>query len=115
MKRRIVTALALAGSGLLSSQALATDVLISGEYATLGRNVEGEIYKGIANIVQRGSHIDVVWMIAGHTYHGSGAIEGKLVTVDWGEEHPVVYLVKSDGELHGTWADGLAFDKMTPK
>ncbi|WP_299985991.1 hypothetical protein [uncultured Ruegeria sp.] len=115
MNRRIGTAMALAGSVLLSSQAFAADVMISGEYSTQGRNVEGEIYKGIASVVQTGSHVDIVWVIGGHTYQGTGDIDGNTVTVDWGEHYPVVYLVKSDGELHGTWADGLAFDKMTPK
>lgn len=114
-RRSFVTALALAGTVYCVSPVLAADVSIAGTFSTQGRNVEGQAYEGIATVVQDGSTVSFEWEIGSQLIKGSGAIDGKIVTVDWGSEYPVVYLVMPDGELHGTWADGLAFDKLTPQ
>ncbi|SLN34441.1 hypothetical protein ROA7450_01549 [Roseovarius albus] len=116
MKRRhFVSALLCAGTILFVPQAFAGDISISGTYLTSGRNVEGQSYEGTAHIVQDESFVSIEWQIGSQHIKGAGAIDGKIVTVDWGSEYPVVYLVMPDGELHGTWADGLAFDKLTPQ
>lgn len=92
----------------------APDVLpISGSYDAYGRNPDGSEYNGTAQIVQQGEFVDVTWSISGDTNGGDGRIEGRIVTVDWGDDTPVVYVVMPDGSLHGTWADGTAFEKLT--
>ncbi len=120
MRRRnfmaVLALMALAGGAYTVPQALAADDgSISGTYSTHGRNLEGDVYEGVAEVEQTGSAVDIHWTINNHSYSGSGEIDGRVVTVFWGEEFPVVYVVMDDGELHGTWGDGLAFDKMTPE
>ena len=41
--------------------------------------------------------------------------DGHLLIVDWGDETPIIYVVMADGELHGTWADGRALEKLVPR
>ena len=50
-----------------------------------------------------------------HEHRGVGVLDGRVVTVDWGDATPVIYVVMEDGELHGTWADGTALEKLTPR
>ncbi len=38
--------------------------------------------------------------------------EGRVVTVDWGAETPVVYVVMPGGALHGTWDGGMALERL---
>ena len=54
------------------------------------------------------------WQIGSQSYRGTASKSGDVVTVDWGDTHPVFYLVIPDCELHGTWADGRALEKLTP-
>ena len=54
------------------------------------------------------------WRVGRETYTGEGRIDGRVLTVDWGAEDPIVYVLMPDGELHGTWADGRALEKLSP-
>ncbi|MEX0348942.1 MAG: hypothetical protein AB3N15_05905 [Paracoccaceae bacterium] len=110
-----MSALMVAGTVLLVPLAVAAEGSIAGTYSVQGRNPDGQAYGGLAHIAQDGSFVNIEWRIADESFKGAGAIDGKVLTVDWGAEFPVVYVVMNDGELHGTWADGLAFDKLTPQ
>ena len=36
-------------------------------------------------------------------------------TVEWGSDYPVYYLILPSGELHGTWANGTALERLIPR
>ena len=88
---------------------------IAGSYSADGMNADGSRYAGAVEITQTGKTIQVAWSIAGDTYAGTGTLEGRVLTVDWGSATPVIYVVMDDGELHGTWGDGSALEKLTPR
>lgn len=98
------------GSGSASSSTNS----IAGSYTALGGNPDGTAYEGRCEITQQGHAVEFTWHIGDGTNSGSGIVEGRIVTVDWGDAHPVIYVIMPDGELHGTWADGAAFEKLTP-
>ncbi|MCL6286168.1 hypothetical protein M3P21_21990 [Ruegeria sp. 2012CJ41-6] len=110
-----MSAFVIAGAALMVPQPIAAERSISGTYSIQGRNVEGQIYQGVANIAQEGSFVNFEWRIGTQVINGAGSVDGRVVTVDWGSDSPVMYVLMSDGELHGTWADGLALDKLTPQ
>jgi hypothetical protein len=88
---------------------------IDGRYKSEGLNADGSSYTGTADIVQQGDAIEITWNVQGQTFRGAGLIEGRVVTIDWGEATPVVYVVMDDGELHGTWDDGKALERLLPR
>ncbi len=88
---------------------------IDGTYSANGMNADGTRYEGRVDIVQQGEAVEFTWKIGDDTFRGAGQISGDVVTVDWGDAHPVAYIVMQDGELHGTWADGTALEKLTPR
>ena len=87
---------------------------IAGAYDARGMNADGSTYTGQVQIVQTGSAVDFYWSVAGQSYSGRGVIDGRIVTVDWGSSSPVVYVLMGR-ELHGTWNNGLAVEKLTPR
>ena len=48
------------------------------------------------------------------TESGNLKISGQDVLVAWKAEFPVFYVIMTDGELHGTWNDGTAVEKLSP-
>lgn len=88
---------------------------VSGSYSAEGRNPDGSAYSGRADLVEADGVVSVRWQVGSQSYSGQGPINGDVITVDWGQNSPVVYVVMPDGELHGTWADGLALEKLTPR
>lgn len=88
---------------------------VTGSYSAQGRNPDGSAYSGSAELVQEDGYVSIRWTIGGQTYTGRGPLNGDVVTIDWGDTAPLVYVIMPDGELHGTWADGAALDKLTPR
>ena len=88
---------------------------VDGQYRARGINADGTIYEGDVWITQQSDVIEMTWEVQGDTFRGQGVIEGRVVTVDWGSDTPVIYVVMADGELHGTWDDGRALEKLTPR
>ena len=88
---------------------------LAGRYRAEGRNPDGSDYSGRVDIVQQGQAVDFTWVIGNDTYRGTGVIEERVVTVDWGEATPVVYVIMPNGALHGTWADGTALERLSPQ
>ena len=88
---------------------------IAGSYAVSGRNPDGSAYAGTVVLRQQGAEYNIAWTIAGQDYQGTGRLEGRVLTVNWqGDANPVVYVLMPDGELHGTWSDGHALDRLEP-
>ena len=99
----------------LLGPAIANDVYISGIYKSYGLNPNGTDYSGEVCIEQSVSDIFMTWSFNGVTsYSGNGQILGQVVSVDWKAEFPVFYVIMADGELHGTWNDGTAVEKLSP-
>lgn len=87
---------------------------LGGQYAVAGRNPDGTPYKGKALVAVRGDgRYDFLWHIGG-LQRGIGTLAGTTLTVDFGDAFPVVYELRTDGSLLGTWADGRASEELTP-
>ncbi|MCG6903328.1 MAG: hypothetical protein LJE68_11680 [Rhodobacter sp.] len=106
-------ALAQGKKGAGGGESMSRLIGIDGSYTAYGRNPDGSEYNGRCEITQQGDAVEFTWHVAAQPNRGQGVIEGRVVTVDWGDTTPVVYVVMPDGELHGTWADGRAFEKLT--
>ncbi|WP_305971132.1 MULTISPECIES: hypothetical protein [unclassified Mameliella] len=88
---------------------------IAGAYRVAGRNPDGSAYSGTLQLTGNSARYQLTWTIAGQIFRGTGRLEGRVLTVDWqGDSNPVVYVLMPDGSLHGTWADGLALDRLEP-
>ena len=87
---------------------------LTGAYVAEGRNPDGSAYRGDVVIVDADGQIGVSWRVGSQAYRGQGALDGRVLTVDWGSATPVIYVVMPDGSLHGTWDDGRALEKLTP-
>jgi hypothetical protein len=88
---------------------------ISGTYAARGTNPNGTSYRGSVTVRRDGDHYRFVWLIAGgDTYQGTGVLNGRTITVDWGQKYPVIYNVGPNGVLTGTWNNGTATESLVP-
>ncbi|NKB26395.1 MAG: hypothetical protein GKR99_02065 [Rhodobacteraceae bacterium] len=111
MTRRIAFTLL---SATLALPALAQDKVrsLTGNYIAEGRNPDGSAYSGTVRIEETDGAVAFAWNVGGQTYAGTGVREGRVVTVDWGAETPVVYVVMPGRELHGTWGGGTALERL---
>ncbi|MDU8927312.1 hypothetical protein RXV86_07940 [Alisedimentitalea sp. MJ-SS2] len=110
----IARRLFLAVPFLLAAPVLAQDIPadISGTYKVEGRNPDGSAYNGQLTVQEStGGAVAFAWIVAKQSYAGVGVRDGRVVTVDWGADTPVVYVVMPGGELHGTWAGGTALER----
>lgn len=118
--RRLIVTGALAAMATLAVPAAmpvaqeAPAYFIAGGYDARGMNPDGSVYRGEVRISQQDSAVEVHWNVAGQLYSGRGQIEGRVVTVDWGSSSPVVYVLMGR-ELHGTWENGTALERLTPR
>lgn len=109
-------ALALAMAPVAGQPVLAqSETSISGTYRAAGMNPDGTKYSGRVQIAEQGSIVAINWQIASQSYSGRGIRDGRVVTVDWGADTPVVYVVMANGELHGTWDNGAALERLIPQ
>lgn len=88
---------------------------IAGRYTSLGINADGSKYEGVALITQNDNDMTITWVVNGQESSGNGTIDGRVVTVIWGDTFPAFYIIMDDGSLHGTYSDGLALEKLTPR
>ena len=108
--RRLFLALPLVFAAPVLAQGIPSD--ISGTYRVEGRNPDGSAYKGKLTVVEStGGAVAFAWIVANQSYAGVGMRDGRVVSVDWGADSPVVYVIMPDGELHGTWGDGTALER----
>ena len=87
---------------------------IAGSYTAQGRNPNGSAYSGTVKIVEDAELVYFYWSV-GNSYEGTGRRNGDVVTVDWGSDDPVYYVIVPSGELHGTWANGRALERLIPR
>ena len=109
MTRLLLTLTLLLAPSFVFAQSLA------GSYDVWGRNLDGAVYTGTAQVRDDGETVSFFWQTTVGTYSGTGARDGNTILVDWGSDYLIVYTVMSDGELHGTWADGYALDRLSPR
>ena len=88
---------------------------LAGQYDVWGRNLDGAAYEGTAEVRDDGEAVTIFWNTTVGVYSGTGARDGNVVLIDWGSDYLIVYTVMDDGELHGTWADGYALDRLSPR
>ena len=112
LPRRLFIAALAALSLTASAQAQSGN--ISGVYQAQGRNPDGSRYSGSVTVRETAQGaVSFAWVVGGRQYAGAGQRAGAVVSVDWGDTYPVVYVVMSDGSLHGTWANGLALERLS--
>lgn len=111
MTRRMAVA-ALSASLALAAGAVSAQS-IGGNYTAEGRNPNGSTYTGRVQISEMGAAIGVAWQVGSQGYTGNGFRDGQVLTVNWGDQYPVIYVIMPNGELHGTWANGRALEKLT--
>jgi len=89
---------------------------ITGSYSVSGTNPDSSTYSGSVVVSQLGGNrYRFDWSIAGNqTFTGTGALNGSTISVDWGQDAPVIYQVGSNGVLNGTWANGHATEVLIP-
>lgn len=103
----------LSGAALLPFAAAAQGQSLTGRYRAEGRNPDGSTYSGSVELNDAFGKITMTWTVGSQTYQGLGSRDGRVLTVDWGDTHPVVYVVMPDGSLHGTWANGTALERLS--
>ena len=85
---------------------------LAGVYRSDGINPNGTKYKGIAAVNWAGNQVQVKWWIGKQIFTGTGEFAGKMLVVNWGDTHPVLYTFGKHGFLNGEWADGKASERL---
>jgi hypothetical protein len=85
---------------------------LAGIYRAVGTNPNGSRYSGMTSIVAAGPDYEVTWWIGKQLFHGTGHLAGRMLVVDWGDAHPVIYPLGTGGVLAGEWADGSATETL---
>ncbi len=100
--------------GTYCNESAAQSEGVQGTYKVEGTNPDGTRYRGNVTVTQSGDDYIFNWNIAGDQYSGKGQLSGTRLTVDWGQEHPVIYEVQDNGaRLEGTWADGQGTETLS--
>lgn len=84
----------------------------AGVYHAAGVNPNGNRYRGMVTIVPSGDEFRFDWWIGKQVFHGAGRFAGRMLVVEWGDQHPVVYTFPSLDKLDGEWADGTATETL---
>jgi hypothetical protein len=84
---------------------------VTGVYRAEGRNPSGSRYHGVAAITPHDDRIRVRWWIGRQKFSGTGEYAGRMLVVNWGAKHPVVYSFSGE-RLKGEWADGTATEDL---
>lgn len=117
LKRNLMILAILAAAltfGAQCDESAAKSEGVQGTYKVEGTNPDGTPYRGNVSVTRDGDNYIFNWNIAGDQFSGQGQLSGTKLTVDWGEEHPVIYEVKEDGaRLEGSWADGQGSETLT--
>lgn len=109
--RRLAMAGLAATLGTAVSAQNSTVYRVGGLYTAFGMNPDGSKYSGQVQISQAGPNIEMLWTVGGQQYSGRGILQGSVMTVDWGASTPVIYVVVGN-ELHGTWDNGTALERL---
>lgn len=117
MMVRIAMLLLLAGwlAPFAATSALAQADDLEGVYDVQGVNPNGTTYTGEVTIQRQGSGYFFRWRIGNQGLQGTGTLRGNRLTINWGQQYPVIYTVGSDGVLRGTWSNGRATENLFPR
>ena len=85
---------------------------LSGIYRVEGTNPAGTKYRGMAALTRVGAQFRFNWWISTQVFSGEGHFAGRMLVVEWGDKHPVIYTFASGGTLNGEWADGSASERL---
>jgi hypothetical protein len=91
--------------------AIATPAL-GGIYRVEGKNPNGTTYRGMVALTRVGAQFRFNWWISSQVFSGEGQFAGRMLVVEWGDKHPVIYTFASGGTLNGEWADGSATERL---
>lgn len=91
--------------------AIATPAL-GGIYRVEGTNPNGSKYRGMVALNRIGDQFRFNWWISQQVFSGQGQFAGRMLVVEWGDKHPVIYTFASGGTLNGEWADGSATERL---
>ncbi|MES0810236.1 caspase family protein [Roseibium sp. SCPC15] len=97
---------------LFSRSAQKNLALREGTYSAAGRNPDGSTYTGTVEVSRQGRKFTLIWQVGADSYRGVGALEGNVLTVDWGDTTPVVYALTGDGVLQGLWSGGRGSENL---
>jgi hypothetical protein len=91
--------------------AIATPAL-GGIYRVEGTNPNRTKYRGMVALNRIGDQFRFNWWISQQVFSGQGQFAGRMLVVEWGDKHPVIYTFASGGTLNGEWADGSATERL---
>jgi hypothetical protein len=91
--------------------AIATPAL-GGIYRVEGTNPSGTKYRGMVALSRSRDQFRFNWWISQQVFSGEGQFAGRMLVVEWGDKHPVIYTFASGGTLNGEWADGSATERL---
>jgi len=86
---------------------------ISGIYQVAGTNPNGTGYSGMLAVTPEDARVRFTWWIGKDVFTGVGEFAGRMLVVNWGDKHPVVYTFGGGETLDGEWADGSATERLT--
>ncbi|WP_428688060.1 LIC10280 family protein [Roseibium sp.] len=90
---------------------------ISGIYRVQGTNPNGTVYDGMMAITPEegpdAGKVRFTWWIGKDIFTGVGEFAGRMLVVNWGAKHPVVYTFSAGDNLDGEWADGSATEQLS--
>jgi hypothetical protein len=98
----------------IPQQAPAEKPELAGIYRVNGTNPNGSQYQGMLALSQKNDEFTLIWWIGKQVFHGTGHFAGKMLVVNWGDKHPVIYTFGAGGALDGEWADGSATETLLP-
>jgi uncharacterized caspase-like protein len=85
---------------------------LTGVYRSNGTNPDGSRYRGTTAVTMDGDRVRFTWWIGSRVFTGMGQFAGRMLVVNWGAKHPVIYSFGPRGDLDGEWADGTATDRL---
>ena len=91
--------------------AIATPAL-GGIYRVQGKNPNGTTYRGMVALIRIGEQFRFNWWIGSQVFTGAGEFAGRMLVVQWGARHPVIYTFAGGSTLNGEWADGSATERL---
>ena len=94
---------------------IAQGASIAGSYSVSGTNPDASTYTGTVVVSQvNGNQYRFDWSVANQTFTGTGILNGNTISVDWGQDSPVIYQVGTNGVLNGTWSNGRGTELLVP-
>ena len=85
---------------------------LPGKYSVSGTNPNGSSYSGEVTIRHDRGTYYFNWRVGRDTFRGSGKLNGRMLTINWGQSSPVIYHVANDGVLRGKWARGTGSEDL---